>query len=154
MDLANRLRNVAYLQGGMQRPALGPALRLTWARIAFSSLMMLSGVIALHQQSSAGQPVSARLTVAQSGFTAGQIKKIDTDRGLVTLKHGPIESLGMPDMTMIYRLAQPEQIEGFKVGDHVFFKVGKVRGTLVLVELTSLPKAPNQGHGAASGSAP
>jgi Cu/Ag efflux protein CusF len=34
--------------------------------------------------------------------TEGEIKKIDIEQGKVTLKHGAIENLGMPSMTMVF----------------------------------------------------
>ena len=84
------------------------------------------------------QPVSVKETVPTVAYTFGEIKKIDTERGTVTLKHGPIENLGMPNMTMIFRVVKPVQITSLKVGDKVRFKADRVQGALVVTELAPL----------------
>lgn len=124
-----------------------------FTRLALGSLVLgAAGVFALHGNAAQPSAQPTRLTVPQAGFAMGQIKKIDGDRGFVTIKHGPIESMGMPDMTMIFRIARPEQLDGFKVGDHVLFKVEKVRSALVVVELASSTRAPAPAfNGPASG---
>jgi Cu(I)/Ag(I) efflux system membrane fusion protein len=38
------------------------------------------------------------------------------------LTHGPFKTLGMPGMSMLFPVASPALVEGFKVGDKV--KVG------------------------------
>lgn len=84
------------------------------------------------------QPVSASDAVPIVAYTFGEIKKIDSERGTVTLKHGPIENLGMPDMTMIFRVAKPVDITSFKVGEQVRFKADRVQGALVVTEISAL----------------
>ena len=41
--------------------------------------------------------------------------------GKVTLKHGPIENLGMPGMTMVFRATNPALLDKLKAGDKVRF---------------------------------
>lgn len=84
------------------------------------------------------QPMSALESVKYVGYSMGEIKKIDTDQGTVTLLHGPIENLGMPGMTMVFRLAKPEQAAAFKVGELVRFKAERIKGSLVITELMSV----------------
>ena len=72
-------------------------------------------------------------------YTSGEIKNIDPDRGLITLKHGPIENLGMPEMTMIFRLAKPLTVEALNVGDKVRFKADRIQGLLVVTEQVGVP---------------
>ena len=48
---------------------------------------------------------------------AAEIKKIDRHTGKVTLKHGPIENLGMGAMTMAFPMKDPAVLKNFKVGD-------------------------------------
>ncbi|WP_454743655.1 copper-binding protein [Cupriavidus necator] len=58
---------------------------------------------------------------------ASEIKKIDAQAGKVTLKHGPIENLGMPAMTMAFPVKDRAFLKDFKEGDSVsvtFDKVG------------------------------
>lgn len=124
-------------------------------RALLAPLFLLVGFAAF-QEINAGSPSVQSARTTAPDFTAGLVKKLDVDRGLVTLKHGPIESMGMPDMTMIFRLANPEQMQGLKVGDHVVFRVEKIRGSLVVVELSSSSRAmqPGLGHPGAGSSGP
>ena len=40
----------------------------------------------------------------------------------LTLKHGPIQSLDMPAMTMVYRVKDPSMLDQLKAGDKVKFQ--------------------------------
>lgn len=71
---------------------------------------------------------------AASGYTDGELKKIDTEQNKITIKHGPIDNLGMPGMTMVFR-ADPPVSSKFKVGDLVRFKADRVEGNLKVTEL-------------------
>ncbi|MGE5318724.1 MAG: copper-binding protein [Hyphomicrobiaceae bacterium] len=53
----------------------------------------------------------------------GVVRRIDLDNGKITLKHGPIASIDMPPMTMVYRVQSASLLEGLKVGDRVRFDV-------------------------------
>lgn len=85
-------------------------------------------------QTTAGLPVSTDHG-PQVGHSIGRIQKLDIERADVTLKHGPIASLGMPDMTMIFRVANPQQLMGLKVGDEVRFEVQSIRGAIVISKI-------------------
>jgi Cu/Ag efflux protein CusF len=53
----------------------------------------------------------------------GQVTKIDQSAGKITLKHGPLKSLGMDEgMTMAFRVQDPDLLKGVKVGDKVKFE--------------------------------
>jgi Cu(I)/Ag(I) efflux system periplasmic protein CusF len=82
--------------------------------------------------------VSANESVPITVYTVGEIKRIDTERGTITLKHGPINNLGMPNMTMIFRVIKPVETSSFKVGDKVRFKADRVQGALAVTELSTL----------------
>ena len=53
----------------------------------------------------------------------GVIKKIYLDDGKVKLKHGPIDRLEMPGMTMIFYVKDPSILDGLTVGEEVGFDV-------------------------------
>lgn len=74
------------------------------------------------------------LASAASGYTNGELKKIDTEQGKVTLKHDPIDNLGMPGMTMVFR-ADAALVSRFKQGDLVKFKADRLNGALKVIEL-------------------
>lgn len=91
-----------------------------------------------HADNTISQPISATKAVSTIAYTFGEVKGVDTAQGTVTLKHGPIENLGMPDMTMIFHVAKSVQITSLKVGDKVRFKADKVQGAFVVTELVTL----------------
>jgi Cu/Ag efflux protein CusF len=71
----------------------------------------------------AGRPVPA------------EIKKIDAQAGKVTLKHGPIEHLAMPAMTMAFPVKDRASLSNFKEGDLVSVMFDKVGGQPTVVEM-------------------
>lgn len=67
-----------------------------------------------------------------TAMTDGTIRKVDTDQGKVTIKHGPITNLGMPPMTMVFTLKDSSQLDGVSDGDTVRFHVIDEGGKMVI----------------------
>ena len=82
----------------------------------------------------ASDPAAAQQAATVSGYTEGELKKIDTEQSKVTIKHGPIDNLGMPGMTMVFR-ADPAVLASFKAGDLVRFRADRIDGALKVTEL-------------------
>ena len=76
---------------------------------------------------SASAPAEAEAKLAE-----GTVKKIDKSAGKLTIAHGPLETLGMPPMTMAFHAAEPGLLDQVKVGDRIRFAVEKVRGALTV----------------------
>ena len=72
---------------------------------------------------------------ADAKLAEGTVKKIDQSAGKLTIAHGPLESLGMPAMTMVFRTAEPGLLDQVKVGDKIRFAVEKVGGALTVTAL-------------------
>ena len=70
-----------------------------------------------------------------AGLTAGVVKKIDKDAGKLSIAHEPIENLGMPKMTMVFRVKEPAMLEAVKEGDKVNFAADKIQGTLTVTRI-------------------
>lgn len=51
----------------------------------------------------------------------GVVKAIDTAKGMITLQHEAIDSIQWPAMTMAFKVASPELLDGVKIGDKVQF---------------------------------
>lgn len=66
---------------------------------------------------------------------AAEIKKIDTQAGKVTLKHGPIENLGMAAMTMAFPVKDRASLKNFKEGEAVSVTFDKVDGKPTVVDM-------------------
>ena len=80
--------------------------------------------------SGARSPAEANAKLAE-----GTVKKIDKSAGKLTIAHGPLESLGMPAMTMVFRAAEPGMLDQVKAGDKIRFAVEKVGGALTVTSL-------------------
>jgi Uncharacterized conserved protein len=74
---------------------------------------------------------------AQDATTRGEVKKIDEAAGKITLKHGPIKSLGMDEegMTMVFRVLDPAMLKQVKVGDKVQFEADRVNGKITVTKI-------------------
>jgi Cu/Ag efflux protein CusF len=70
-----------------------------------------------------------------STMTDGEIRKVDKDAGKLTIKHGPIPNLEMPNMTMVFRVKDPAMLEQVKAGDKVKFAADRVNGTITITRL-------------------
>ena len=65
----------------------------------------------------------------------GQVTKIDTSAQKITIKHGPLKNLDMPEMTMVFRAQDPKMLTTVKVGDKVRFGADRVNGQLTVTEI-------------------
>lgn len=65
----------------------------------------------------------------------GEVTKVDDAQGKITIKHGPITTLDMPAMTMVFKAGDPAMIKQVKAGDKVKFDVDKVNGQLTVTKI-------------------
>ena len=65
-------------------------------------------------------------------LTSGEVRKIDTEQDKLTIKHGPIENLQMPGMTMVFKAADPAMLKKLQVGDKIEFAAEKANGAIVM----------------------
>lgn len=72
---------------------------------------------------------------ADSGMVKAEVIKVDKSAGKVTLKHGPIKSLDMDAMTMVFRVADPAMLDTVKAGDKIEFEAGRVNGAITITRL-------------------
>jgi Cu/Ag efflux protein CusF len=76
---------------------------------------------------------------SHAALTDAEVKKVDAATGMVTLKHGALENVGMPPMTMAFKVADAAMIAPLHVGDRVRVRVESVNGTLTIVKLVKRP---------------
>jgi Cu/Ag efflux protein CusF len=72
---------------------------------------------------------------ANTPQSEGEIRKVDREQGKLTLRHGPIQNLDMPAMTMVFKAADPKLLDGVKAGDKVKFIAHKVNGIFTVMAL-------------------
>lgn len=70
-----------------------------------------------------------------TALSEGVVKKVDKAQGKLTLQHGPLENLGMPGMTMVFRVQDASWLDQVKPGDNIRFFADKVNGVLTVVQL-------------------
>jgi len=75
------------------------------------------------------------MPMAKTAQAEGVIRKVDKVAGKLTIKHGPLESLNMPPMTMVYRVQDTAMLERIKEGDKVRFLLENRNGTLVVTQV-------------------
>jgi Cu(I)/Ag(I) efflux system periplasmic protein CusF len=68
-----------------------------------------------------------------------EVRKVDKDAKKITLKHGPIKSLDMPPMTMVFQVKDATLLDKVAVGDKIKFSAEQQQGAYVV---TGVEKAP------------
>jgi Cu(I)/Ag(I) efflux system protein CusF len=73
---------------------------------------------------------------ADSEMVSGEVKKVDESTDKITLKHGPIKSLGMDEgMTMVWSVQDRNALKGLKAGDKVRFQAENIDGQLTVTKI-------------------
>ena len=79
--------------------------------------------------------LSAQTAVAPApakDMAEAEVRKIDKDAKKITLKHGPIKSLDMPGMTMVFQVKDMALIDKLAVGDKILFTAEQQQGAYVV----------------------
>jgi Cu/Ag efflux protein CusF len=108
---------------------------LSVALLAATMALTSAGVRAQAADDHAAHHADAASTAATQAWTEGEVRKVDTEQGKVTLKHGPIANLGIPGMTMVFKAADPKLLPNLKEGDKVRFTADKVNGVLTVTAI-------------------
>lgn len=72
---------------------------------------------------------------ALAQLTDGEVRRVDREGKKITLKHGPIQNLDMPAMTMAFAVKDVAMLDRVKAGDQVRFRVEKIGETYTLVAI-------------------
>ena len=111
-----------------QGMALMPALFALLAMLALPAAQAQAQEMAHHHQETAVAPPAGAMST-------GEVTKVDKETGKITLRHGPLANLGMPGMTMAFKVADPAMLEQVKPGDRVQFVAERVNGALAVTTL-------------------
>ena len=109
-----------------------------------SSILLAAFVLAaMPLAAPAAQSASTQVSaIEDTGMTAGVVRKLDSDQQKITLQHAAIENLGMPPMTMVFRIGNVSLVERVNVGDRVMFRAERSNGTYVVTRLTRRDLVP------------
>lgn len=73
--------------------------------------------------------------VAEDAMSHGEIRKVDRDSSKLTIKHGALKNLGMPGMTMVFKVKDPAMLEKIQQGDKVRFVAQTIGGALTVTAI-------------------
>ncbi len=99
--------------------------------LAFSAVSYAAGD--MHDMDMTGRAKPS--AQAANAMSHGEIEKVDTGAGKLTIKHGPLENLGMGAMTMVFKVKDPAMLHQVKTGDKVDFVAERIDGALTVVKL-------------------
>ena len=83
-----------------------------------------------HKGGASGPPAQAGAEMSD-----GEVRRVDKDAKKITLRHGPLASLDMPAMTMVFQVKDPIMLEQVKVGDKVKFVAERTGGALTITKI-------------------
>lgn len=111
---------------------------LTIAAATVTALLAAPPALAQHNHSH-GAPAStaskAQSAAPSTDLADGEIRRIDTAKGTVLLKHGELKALNMGPMTMGFRLKDPAMAQGLKAGDKVRFAAEQKGEELIITRI-------------------
>ena len=83
----------------------------------------------------ADAPAKAETKAKAAALTAKKMKKVDREAKKLTIQHGPIENLGMPPMTMVFRVKDAAMLDGLEPGSKIRFHAEEVKGGYLVTRL-------------------
>jgi Cu/Ag efflux protein CusF len=110
----------------------------------FSTLVMSTGLALAAANAGAQMQMhdhaehNAASAVSQDETNAladGEVKKVDKETGKLTVQHGPLANLGMPGMTMAFKVQDLAMLDQVKAGDKIRLRVERVNGTFTVTKL-------------------
>ncbi len=108
-------------------------------QILFASAVALSSlgaVSAAHAQQDMNMSSHQGMHMAaQDALSEGEIRKVDKEAAKLTIKHGELKNVGMPAMTMAFKVKDPAMLDKVKEGDKVHFAVEKIGGVFTVTTI-------------------
>lgn len=71
-------------------------------------------------------------------LSEGLVKKVDRDQNKLTIRHGPLKNLGMPGMTMVFKVRDPQWLDHVKPGDNIRFLADEANGVYTVTRLETV----------------
>jgi Cu/Ag efflux protein CusF len=109
--------------------------------LTLATALALPLAITLPATAQTAAPAAAKSVAPMGAMTApgdmteGEIRKISKDTGKLTIKHGPIKSMDMPPMTMVFTAKDPAMLDKVSVGDKIRFVVADEGGKMQVTEI-------------------
>lgn len=78
----------------------------------------------------------AHMDEAHGAWAQGKVRRINKSLGKVTLRHGPLQAVDMPAMSMVFSMRNRKKLDLLEVGDEIEFQVIKDKdGNLVITDI-------------------
>jgi len=90
---------------------------------------------AVFADSSHNKKSAAAATHPPSSMMEGEVRKVDKDAKKITIKHGPLQKLDMPAMTMVFQVKDPAMLDQVKAGDKIKFDAEKVGAAFTVTKI-------------------
>jgi Cu(I)/Ag(I) efflux system protein CusF len=100
-----------------------------------AALAISTGANAQPSGGAAPAASGAPATTAATELAEGEVRKVDKDSKKLTLKHGPLKSLDMPAMTMVFQVKEDAMLDKVQAGDKVRFQAEKIDGKFTVTRL-------------------
>ncbi|HKU72018.1 MAG TPA: copper-binding protein [Burkholderiales bacterium] len=97
--------------------------------IVLAALAIGFGGAATAQNEGRSAQRQASESAAADALADGEVRKVDVEAKKITVRHGPLPSLDMPQpMTMVYQVRDPALLGAVKPGDKIRFIAEKAGG--------------------------
>lgn len=101
----------------------------------FIPAVLLAAALPAVASHAPGHPLESKAAPPQ---VAGEVRRVDTEAGKITLKHDAIPNLDMTAMTMVFRVKDRALLQAVKPGDKVKFRADNVKGALTVTEISAV----------------
>jgi len=103
-------------------------------KVLGSVLLAFAAVAAMPAHAQAAAPATSDKASAAE-LSDGEVRKVDKDNRKITLKHGPIKSMDMPPMTMVFQVSDPALLDKVQAGDKIRFVAINDGGKLTVTQI-------------------
>ncbi len=101
----------------------------------FISRWLLAAAAAAAAGPALAQAAAPAAPAAAASLSDGEIRTVDKENAKLTIKHGPLRSLDMPGMTMVFGVKDAAMLEKLQPGDKVRFDAAQVDGKFVVTRI-------------------
>ena len=99
------------------------------AASAITALLASTAVATSHS------PAAAGTHAEHHALTDGEVRRVDKDARKLTIRHGPIENLDMPPMTMVFQVQDSAMLDNVKAGDKIKFSADRIGGAYTVTKI-------------------
>ncbi len=110
-------------------------MKRLFSSISFALLTAISGASAAQSADPAAHAAANAATAAAVPLTDGEVRKVDKETKKITIRHGAIQNLEMPPMTMVFQISDPAMLDQVKAGDKIRFSANKAGGAFTVTKI-------------------